>query len=86
MDDSIAVKAGNRCLTLGDAIDRLEPSIETGDDALVDHVAKQLWHLVGVVEVEVGRQPDAAFGRPVGDIPHFANDFSLSEGTGKRTQ
>ena len=77
MHNGVAVEAGDRRLTLSDAIDRLRAALESGDDGLLHHVRQEVAYFLCVIEVEVGRQPHAAGRGPFGHDRDLFDDFRL---------
>ena len=53
VDNGVAIKAGDGGLALCNAVNRLGPAVKTGDDALIDHVAQQCWHIVCEGRLEI---------------------------------
>ena len=77
MHNGVAIEAGDRRLTVSDAVDRLRATFESGNDALLHHVGQQATDFLRIIEVEVGRQPHPAGGSPFGHDRDFFDDFRL---------
>ena len=83
MHNGVAIEAGDRRLTLSNAVDRLRAALEAGDNALLHHVCQQAADFLGVIEVKVWRQPHAASSGPLGHDRDLFNDFRFGQGPRK---